>query len=439
MAKNFADNLMRSGLKALSAFARSSLTDNENIRRGSGKVLFEATRTGFRLAGTLNRPFQIVEKLTQPLRPAKARTSDLFDLTPDEEQEMMRDAMQRFATNRLRPAAARANDECQAPEGLLTEAAELGTAFMYVPEAMGGASVERSITTQALVAEALAHGDMGLALACLAPAGVAASLEEWGTADQQAAYLATFADERPPVATTAVLEPRVLFNPMKLETRATRSAGGYVLDGVKTLVPCANEAELFLVAAETGDGPALFIVESGTKGLTLEAEPAMGLRAAGLGRMILDKVHVSDEARLGEPREFDYADFIARSRLAWCALSVGAAQAVLDYVIPYVNDRTAFGEPISHRQSVAFMVSNIGIELESMRLLTWRAAARADRGLSFVREAALAKHACAEHGMRIGMDGVQLLGGHGYTKEHPVERWYRDLRAVGVMEGGLIL
>ena len=439
MARNFADNLMRSGLKALSAFARSNLTDNEKIRRGSEKVLYEATRTGFQLAGTLNRPFQLVEKLTQPLRPAKARTPDLFDLTPDEEQEMMRDAMGRFAAERLRPAAPQANEECRAPEGLLTEAAELGTTFMYVPEALGGASVERSVTTQALVAESLAHGDMGLALACLAPAGVAAALEEWGTAEQQATYLATFAQENPPVATTAVLEPRVLFSPTELETRASRRSDGYVLDGVKSLVPCVNDAELFLVAAQTEEGPALFLVESKTPGLTLEAEPAMGLRAAGLGRIVIDQVKVPAGARLGGEEDFDYADFLARGRLAWCALSVGAAQAVLDYVIPYVNERTAFGEPISNRQSVAFMVSNIGIELEAMRLLTWRAAARADRGLSFVREAALAKHACAEHGMRIGMDGVQLLGGHGYTKEHPVERWYRDLRAVGVMEGGLIL
>ena len=121
------------------------------------------------------------------------------------------------------------------------------------------------------------------------------------------------------------------------------------------------------------------------------------------------------------------------------ALACGTGKAVLDYVIPYVNERHAFGEPISHRQAVAFMVANIAIELQGMRLLTYKAASRAAAGKDFRREAALARSLCADKGMRIGLDGVQLLGGHGYVKEHPVERWYRDLRAVGIMEGAVMI
>ena len=127
------------------------------------------------------------------------------------------------------------------------------------------------------------------------------------------------------------------------------------------------------------------------------------------------------------------------SRLAWCALAVGVGQAVLDYVTPYVKEREAFGEPIAHRQSVAFMVADIAIELQAMRLLTWKAASRAAAGQDFAREVALARQLCADKGMQIGLDGVQLLGGHGFVKEHPVERWYRDLRAVSVMEGGVLV
>jgi alkylation response protein AidB-like acyl-CoA dehydrogenase len=108
-------------------------------------------------------------------------------------------------------------------------------------------------------------------------------------------------------------------------------------------------------------------------------------------------------------------------------------------VIPYVKDRRAFGEPIANRQAVAFAVADIAIETAGMRLATYRAAGRADQGKSFAREAALARQLCAKHGMRIGSEGVQLLGGHGYIKEHPVERWYRDLRAAGVMEGALLV
>jgi alkylation response protein AidB-like acyl-CoA dehydrogenase len=134
-----------------------------------------------------------------------------------------------------------------------------------------------------------------------------------------------------------------------------------------------------------------------------------------------------------------YADCIRLARLGWAALALGTAQAVLDYVIPYVNERRAFGEPISNRQAVAFMVANIGIELEGARLVTYRAASRAEQGLSFARETALARRLTADYGMQIGSNGVQLLGGHGYVKEHPVERWYRDLRAVGVMEGVVLV
>jgi alkylation response protein AidB-like acyl-CoA dehydrogenase len=111
---------------------------------------------------------------------------------------------------------------------------------------------------------------------------------------------------------------------------------------------------------------------------------------------------------------------------------------VLDHVIPYVNGRSAFGEPISNRQAVAFAVADIAIESDGMRLATYRAASRADQGKDFAREAQLARRLCAAKGMRIGSDGVQLLGGHGYVKDHPVERWYRDLRAIGVIEGALL-
>jgi hypothetical protein len=104
-----------------------------------------------------------------------------------------------------------------------------------------------------------------------------------------------------------------------------------------------------------------------------------------------------------------------------------------------VNERVAFGEPISNRQSVAFMVSDIGTELEGMRLATLRAAARLDAGKDAAREVAIARALCSEKGTLIGSHGVQLLGGHGYVKEHPVERWYRDLRAVGVCEGALLV
>ena len=118
-------------------------------------------------------------------------------------------------------------------------------------------------------------------------------------------------------------------------------------------------------------------------------------------------------------------------------MAVGTCEAVKKYCIEYVNERTAFGEPISHRQSVAFMIADMAIEIDAMRMLILNAASLAESGQTFHREAYLARLLCAEKSMKIGTDGVQILGGHGFTKEHPVERWYRDLRATAIVHSGL--
>ena len=209
------------------------------------------------------------------------------------------------------------------------------------------------------------------------------------------------------------------------------------LNGVKSGVVRGSEAELFIVAAELEGDPTLILLESSTKGVSIEADPSMGLRAAGLSKLVLEDVDVDEAAILGTAD--DYRECIRLSRLAWAGLALGTSRAVLDYVSDYVKTREAFGEPISHRQAVAFMVANIAIELEGMRLTTLKAASRAEQGMDFAREVALARRLTAEYGMKIGTDGVQLLGGHGFVKEHPVERWYRDLRAIGLMEGAVLV
>jgi alkylation response protein AidB-like acyl-CoA dehydrogenase len=278
---------------------------------------------------------------------------------------------------------------------------------------------------------------MGLAVATLAPGAVSTALSLWGTEVQQSTYLPAFTGDDVPAAALALTEPRPLFDPFDLQTTAVKDGEEFVLNGVKSMVPRGADDELFVIGAVLDGKPQLFLVESGAAGLEIEAEPSMGLRAAALSRVVLNDVRVGELAPLGDSDA--YAECVRLSRLAWCALSLGTAQAVLDYVIPYVNEREAFGEPISHRQAVAFMVANIGIELQSMRLVTYRAASRAASDRSFAREVALARRLCAERGMQIGNDGVQLLGGHGFVKEHPVERWYRDLRAIGLMEGGVLV
>jgi alkylation response protein AidB-like acyl-CoA dehydrogenase len=422
----------------LNRLAQTTSLDRLGLRKPAERAVFEATRSGFRTVGAVNRRFARAGKRRgRPARVPSAAAAGLFDLTPTEDEQMLVDVVRELAAEVVRPAAAAADDATAAPDAVLAAGREIGLPLLGVPEELGGISTERSAMAGTLVAEALAHGDMGLAVASLAPGAVATALSLWGTQEQQQTYLPAFTGDDVPAAALALAEPRPLFDPLAPATTAVRDGDGFVLDGVKSMVPRGAAAELFVVGADLEGEPRLFLVESGTPGIEIEAEPAMGLRAAELSRLVLDGVRVEEISLLGSAD--DYAECVRLSRLAWCALAVGTAQAVLDYVVPYVNERVAFGEPISHRQSVAFMVANIGIELQGMRLVTYRAASRAAQGKSFAREAALARRLCAERGMQIGNDGVQLLGGHGFVKEHPVERWYRDLRAIGLMEGAVMV
>jgi alkylation response protein AidB-like acyl-CoA dehydrogenase len=438
--KSVAERGMGFGLRALNRLAGSDLLDRIRIRKQVERALFQSTKSGFRTATAAGRTFKAAQQLGKPARQARSKSKGLFDVSPDDEQQMFQEGGRAFAAEKIRPAALDADAARATPPELLAQAAELGVNMLGIPEELGGVMHEQSAVTSVLIGEALAHGDMGIAYAALAPGAVATAIGLWGSAEQEATYLPAFSGEDVPAAALAILEPRPLFDPLSLETKARRDGDDWVLDGAKSLLARAQECELFLVAAEAeGLGPALFVVESGASGLSVEDEPAMGLRPAATGRLLIEGVKLPGTALLGEGKASDYVDCVNRSRIAWCGLAVGAAQAVLDYVIPYVNDRTAFGEPISNRQGVAFVVSDIGIESDGMRLATYRAASRADRGEDFAREAAIARRLCAAKGMQIGSQGVQLLGGHGFVKEHPVERWYRDLRAAGVMEGALLV
>src|SRR4051812_21160445 len=273
-----ADRGMRYSLRALNGLARLELLDRLGVRQPVERLLYNGSKTSVRTAGRVGRAFNGVANRGRPARPSTAPRRDLFDLTPDDEQQMLRDSFRQFATERLRPAAHDADDASAAPAELMAEASELGITMLGVPEELGGVVDERSAVTSVLIGEALAHGDMGLAFAALAPAAVSTALGLWGDGDQQSAYLPAFVGDDVPAAALALLEPRALFDPMHLGTTARRTDAGFTLDGAKSLVPRAADAELFVVAAQLDDqGPALFIVESKTEGVYNEPEPAMGL------------------------------------------------------------------------------------------------------------------------------------------------------------------
>lgn len=428
------------GLRALRHLSSAEILDRLGIRDHFERMLYSTTKNGMRSATVAGRAFKAATTMGKPARQPRTEGRGLFDLTPTDEQQMLVEAVSSFAAAEVRPAAAAADAACETPKELLAQVAELGVNMLGVPEEVGGVMSERSAVTGVLVAEALAHGDLGIAAGALSPGSVATAIGLWGDADQQARYLPAFTEEDAPAASLAISEPRPLFDPFQLAARAHRQGNDWVLNGEKSLVLRAADAELFLVAADAEEfGPVLFMVEAGTDGLSIVPEPAMGLRPAATRRLLLEDVRVPASNLLGGGEPAVFRECIERSRLAWAALAVGSGQAVLDYVKQYVNERVAFGEPISHRQAVAFTVSDIAIELDGLRLVTYRAAALADQGRHFGRESALARRLAADKGMEIGSHGVQLLGGHGYVKEHPVERWYRDLRAAGIVEGGLLV
>ena len=317
------------GLRAVRTLASSDVLDRLRMRDGATRVLYRATREGFRAAGSAGRTFTAARRLGSPARLKPAR-ADLFDLTPTDEQQMLQEMLREFAAERLRPAAQVADEACAAPAELIREAAELGVGMLTVPEALGGAQTEASTVTAVLAAEALAHGDMGLAVALLAPAGVAAALTLWGDERQQANYLEAFTGDDVPAAAFALLEPRPVFDPFALETRARPVPGGYALGGVKALVPRAADAELLLVAARM-DGtrsPGLFLVEPArSPGVSVRPSPAMGVRAAATADVRFDEVHVPAANLIagGDPAAF--ADCVRRARLAWCAMAIGTRAA----------------------------------------------------------------------------------------------------------------
>ncbi len=363
----------------------------------------------------------------------------LFDLTPTDEQQMTREVVRRFAREEMASAARSADEAGALPEGFLLRTVDLGLNFMPIPEALGGVGAGRSPVSNVLNIEDLASGDMAMAIAALAPLSVINCVMDYGSDAQRELVSHTLASADFTPAAMALMEPGIGFDPRAPATTAMlQDDGSYVLEGVKSMVAFGPEAKLLLVFADTvKEGVQGFLVSGDTVGISFDREDYMGLRPLPLYAMTLDNVALPASARLGA--SFDLRRTLSLGRIATAALAVGTCQAVLDYVVPYVNERIAFGEPVSNRQAVAFMVADMATEIEGLRLMVYRAAAQAERGLDCTRIAFLAQRNAIKYGMKIGTDGVQLLGGHGFTREHPVEMWYRNLRALATLDGMLLV
>ena len=431
------DRGRRAGLRLLTRAGSLQVLQDDDVRARVGRVLRRTTAGGVRAQVAVGRRFAPRAGRGAPTRTTPRASAGMFDLTLTEDQAMLRAAARELADAVIRPAGRQADTDRGVPGPVEAAAREMALGLLGVPTALGGVAEEHPAVTTVLVLEELARGDMGIAVALMATGSAATAVARHGTADQQATYLPHLTGADPAPAVIAVQEPHPLFDPRRPRTHAVRQGDTLVLTGVKALVPLAASAELLVIGAVVDGSPRLVLVPASTPGVSVEDDPAMGLRAAATGRVVLTGATVPAENLLGSAQ--DYLDVVRRSRLAWAACAVGTAQAALDQLVPYVTTRHAFGEPIAHRQAVAFTVADIAIELEALRLTVWKAAARLDSGRDAARTIAEARALTATHGSRIGSSAVQLLGGHGFVREWDNERWYRDLRGAGLLEGALLV
>jgi acyl-CoA dehydrogenase len=360
----------------------------------------------------------------------------MISFSPTEEQQMIMSMAKQFANDEMRKIYRQCDEDGTIPEGVIDTAWKMGLASSNIPEAYGGPGGERSAITGSLIAEELAWGDLSMAMHILCPALFAYPILEMGTEMQRKKYLPLFCGERYKAATAALIEPRFDFDPYSLSTAARPDGNEYALNGEKCYVPLAAEADSLLVyAAENGSSQA-FIVEKGAKGLEIgEREKNMGIKALATYEITLKNCRIPRDNRLGGESGCDFGRIMNCSRVALSAMAVGVAKAAMEYSRDYAKERVAFGEPVASRQAVAFMLAEMAIEIDATRLMTWEAAWQLDRKEEATKEAALVKSYADDMALMVTDRAVQILGGHGYVREHPVELWLRNGRGFATFDG----
>ncbi len=358
------------------------------------------------------------------------------------EQELIVKSAKEFAAKELRDIARDCDEDAAIPAKVLDKAWEVGLGNAAVPEEYDGIGMDRSAVTSVLICEELGYGCASIAAAIMAPSSFIQPLIDFGTPEQKKKYLPIYGGEKFEAAAAALHEPRFTFDPIDMQTTAVKKGNDWVLNGTKRLVPFGSTARHFLVIAKTDNAPGLanlgaFIVDRDAAGLQIEKDPeqTLGLKPLPLNKMTLSDVAVSGSERLGGEHGIDGRRLINSIRVANSALCIGLSRAVLDTCVPYAKEREAFGEPIAKRQAIAFMLSEMHAEIESMRWLAWKAASRLDQDLHATKAAALARHYTNKNSVIIADNGVQIFGGHGYIRELYPEMWLRNVRTLTLMEG----
>jgi alkylation response protein AidB-like acyl-CoA dehydrogenase len=355
---------------------------------------------------------------------------------PTPEQRELQALAHEFAERELRPIAAKWDEREDFPPELLAAAARAGLTSYLVPREYGGGGVDH--VTAALVAEELSWGCAGLAATLQATMFPVRPLLLAGTEEQRERWLPRLASEEGCLAAIAFTEPGAGSDVAAIEATARRDGDAYVLDGEKVYVTNGGIADVTIVFAKVDGAITAFVLERGDPGVHAgRKERKLGLRASYTGSIVLDGARIPHDRRLGEEGDgFRIAmDFFLHSRPGVAAGAVGVARAAFEHAAAYARERRAFGKPLLAKQAVAFKLADMAMEVEAARLLVWRACEALDAGDDAGLLGSFAKAFAADAAMRATTDAVQVLGGAGVMRDHPVEKWMRDAKVFQIVEG----
>jgi acyl-CoA dehydrogenase len=355
----------------------------------------------------------------------------VYSFEPNDEQKMLIDVCRRFAENDLRLAAHDADEGDDYKPALIEKGWELGVLQASVPETYGGFG-DRSVVTSVLALEELAWGDLAGSMAVLAPGLFAVPILLCGSEDQKNFYLPGIVEAVWQAYTSALIEPSFDFDPMELRTTAALDGDFYVLNGKKINVPFADLAEAMIVYANLDGKTQGFIVPAQADGLKVgDRQKLLGINALPNYRLELVNVRIPKTNRLGGDDGHDFAPILDTSRVALAAAAVGLSRAAFEYSRDYAKDREVFGVKVAQKQAIAFMLAEMATEIEAIRLLVWEAAWMLDQGKPEAsKNAYLALTGAMDMAMMVTDRAVQILGGHGYIREFPVEMWMRNGRGI---------
>jgi alkylation response protein AidB-like acyl-CoA dehydrogenase len=395
------------------------------------------------LSGLRVTPCQRIDRRSKPLEvgesPAEVVDVAMFALT--DEQEAFREAVRRFAEEKIAPYAADADEKAEYPWASFEAYRDAGFVRVQFPEAYGGDGGD-AVTNSVLIEE-VARVCAASSLFVLISKLAVIPVLEWGSDALREQYVPRVASGELQ-GSYCLSEVEAGSDVAAMSTRAVRDGDHWVLTGRKHWITNAGVSDLYTVFAKTDPdaghrGISVFVVERGFPGFSIgKVEHKLGVRGSPTGEVVLDDVPVPAGNLIGEEGQgFYYAmATLDRSRPGIGAQAVGIAQGALDAALAYVQERRQFGQPVAGFQGVQFMLADMAMRIEAARALVYRACAMADRGDPELTAAgAMAKCFAADTAMSVATDAVQLLGGAGYTKDHPVERMFRDAKITQIYEG----